>query len=68
MPPFSPHLASALRCFSTPPDFVLVQGGGGWGWGGGQETPVFGKNLNSFKEPGAEMVAPRLARWPPSCL
>lgn len=21
MPPFSPHLASALRCFSTPPDF-----------------------------------------------
>lgn len=27
------------------------------GWAGGKETPVFGKNLNSFKEPGAEMVA-----------
>lgn len=47
---------------------VPVQGGGGWGGAGGQETPVFGKNLNSFKEPGAEMGAARQARWPPSCL
>lgn len=63
MPPFSPHLASPGAVFPPRRTLIVLFRAAGMGVGGGRRRP-YSKNLNSFKEPGAEMVAPRLARWP----